>query len=245
MRKSYGNTWWGKQFLNALQQIDYSNRLPRGKTYANKGAVREIIIKGGHIEAKVKGSRPRPYTQTISLQPFSPKQKKQIVSALLDNPFLLSQLLNRELPPDVEAELSAAGISVFPQTWNDVNARCSCPDYAVPCKHLAAVIYLLANEVDKNPFMVFHLRGLNLLEELEAAGMTATGAMKANVLRLPDLLSKQAPQEAASDVDEALQALDFSRIAPSRDRLLKLLPDRPAFYPRGNFKQDLDKWYKA
>ena len=65
MRKTYGNTWWGKQWLNALSYIDYSNRLPRGRSYANRGMVKEIAIEGNKITAKVAGSRPRPYSVDI------------------------------------------------------------------------------------------------------------------------------------------------------------------------------------
>jgi uncharacterized Zn finger protein len=244
MRKSYGNTWWGRQFLNALQQIDYGNRLPRGKTYANKGSVRSIEIKQGRVRAQVHGSRPRPYNQTIELTPFSEEKKKQVVQALLDDPFLLSQLLNRELPAGVAEELQRAGIAVFPRSWRDVDAQCSCPDHAVPCKHLAAVFFLLANEVDQNPFLVLQLRGLDLLAELEKAGMTATGALKANLPKAEALLCLQPPAEAAAPLEETLAQLDFSRIPNCRDKLLQLLPDQVPFYPQGKFKPKLERWYK-
>jgi uncharacterized Zn finger protein len=243
-RKSYGNTWWGQQFLQALQQIDYGNRLPRGKTYANKGAVKEINIGAESVKAKVQGSRTKPYQQTIVLKPFSASESDKIVQILLDNPFLLSQLLNRELPPGVEAELRQAGITVFPKRWADVQARCSCPDSAVPCKHLAAVIYLLANEVDQYPFLVFQLRGLDLIAALENAGMTASGALKANVPQVKELMHPEPLPVKVIEVSEVIESLDFSRIPASREKLLKLLPDQPAFYAQGNFKKELDQWYK-
>jgi uncharacterized Zn finger protein/superfamily II DNA or RNA helicase len=244
MRKSYGNTWWGQQFLNALQKIDFSNRLPRGKTYANKGAVQSIEIKPNAVQASVKGSRPRPYQQTIRLQSFSPEEKDRIAQALLDDPFLLSQLLNRELPEGVAEALRQENIQVFPQSWRDVHANCSCPDYAVPCKHLAAVFYLLANEVDQNPFLVFQLRGLNLLRELEKVGMTATGALKAHLPHIEDLLTPQPEETPQASIQDTLAALDFSRIPPCRDKLLKLLPEQVPFYAQGKFKAKLDRWYK-
>jgi uncharacterized Zn finger protein/superfamily II DNA or RNA helicase len=244
MRKSYGNTWWGQQFLNALQKIDFSNRLPRGKTYANKGAVKSIEIKGSKVSANVQGSRPRPYQQTIELEPFSEKDQKQIVQTLLDNPFLMSQLLNRELPPGVAKELDAENISLFPQSWRNVRAHCSCPDYAVPCKHLAAVFYLLANEVDQHPFLVFQLRGLDLIQALTQAGMTPTGALKANVPQAADLLQSKPEAAASTPIEDALATLDFSRIPDCREKLLKLLPEQTPFYPHGSFKQKLNRWYK-
>ena len=70
MSKSFGKTWWGEQWLNSLSNIDYGNRLPRGSSYANKGAVQKITIEENQINAKVAGSRPKPYTVDIILPPF-------------------------------------------------------------------------------------------------------------------------------------------------------------------------------
>ena len=75
MRKNYGNTWWGKQWLNSLTNIDYSNRLPRGKTYANKGLAYDIVVNNNRITAKVKGTRPTPYKVQFTVPKFSAKEK--------------------------------------------------------------------------------------------------------------------------------------------------------------------------
>ena len=37
--------------------------------------------------------------------------------------------------------------------------RCSCPDSEVPCKHLAATFYLLAEAFDEDPFLILRWRG--------------------------------------------------------------------------------------
>ncbi len=94
----FGNTWWGGKWLDALSGIDYANRLPRGKTYARKGAVKKLTLSAGQIRARVRGSRPSPYDVTISLPKFTEKHKKDILAAIVDNPFFLAQLLNRKLP---------------------------------------------------------------------------------------------------------------------------------------------------
>ena len=72
VRAAYGKTWWGEQWLQALSQIDFDNRLPRGRSYANKGAVRELVVDGGTIEARVQGSRPQPYMVSVSVPPLAP-----------------------------------------------------------------------------------------------------------------------------------------------------------------------------
>ena len=102
MRKTYGNTWWGQQWLNALANIDYSNRLPRGRTYANKGLARDIVINGNKITANVQGSRPRPYKVVYTVPAFSAKEQKGIIDLVTENPLHLSRLLNRVLPPELK-----------------------------------------------------------------------------------------------------------------------------------------------
>ena len=97
MRKKYGTTWWGKQWLNALTNIDYSNRLPRGKTYANKGLAYDIEIENNRITAKVKGSSYKPYKVNFTIPAFTSNEKAKIIQIVTSNPLYLSKLLNREL----------------------------------------------------------------------------------------------------------------------------------------------------
>jgi uncharacterized Zn finger protein/superfamily II DNA or RNA helicase len=243
-RKSYGNTWWGQQFLNALRKIDYSNRLPRGKTYANKGAVLSIAIDGVDIRAKVQGRRYMPYQQNLRLKPFRPQERTAILDCIVENPFLLSQLLNRSLPPSLDEKLRERGIAVFPTDWSDMEARCSCPDWALPCKHLAAVIYLLANEIDQNPFRVFEWRGLDLVATLEVMGIVSPDAHEQ---QLP-LLNHQlfaAPIENDRSGDQSFWLeMDFARIADCHDSLSLLLPPNPPFYAFGDFKEVFLRQYR-
>ena len=159
MRKTYGNTWWGKQWLNSLNNIDFSSRLPRGKTYANKGLAKAIEIDGNIIKAEVQGSVYKPYKVRFTIPKFTSNEKIVIQSLITDNPFFLSKLLNRELPPNLNRLCEIQGIYIFPDKWDDLKGYCSCPDHAIPCKHMAAVLYLIANEIDKNPFIVFQLHG--------------------------------------------------------------------------------------
>ena len=156
MRK-YGRTWWGEQWLKALDRIDFSNRLPRGRSYANNDMVASVKITENMIEAKVKGSQPKPYNITIIVPPFFDEEKKIIIEKIKANPLIISQLLNRQLPKELLDIAEQNEIKIFPQSWQDIKLNCSCPDWAVPCKHLAAVIYTIANEIDKNPFLVFTL----------------------------------------------------------------------------------------
>ncbi|MBK9302022.1 MAG: hypothetical protein IPN14_15855 [Bacteroidetes bacterium] len=137
MSTNFGKTWWGQQFLNSLSNIDYSNRLPRGSSYAKKGAVTKIEISENIIHAKVSGSRPTPYKVDIILPPFFDPELIQFIKALSKKPTIISKLLNRELDPEVLNIAEQTGLKVFPKQWTDFKMQCSCPDWAVPCKHLA------------------------------------------------------------------------------------------------------------
>ncbi len=244
MRKTYGNTWWGKQWLKALTHIDYSNRLPRGRTYANKGMVQEISIEGNKITAKVRGSRPKPYTVYISVSPFMANEKAKIISMVTDNPAYLSQLLNRRLPTELNAMCKRESIDVFPSEWDDLEGGCSCPDWAVPCKHMASVLYLIANEIDKNPFLVFQLHDFDLFKGLEGVGYSAGGQADVQILQLADL---QQPfvfnEENFEWQQDTYSELDFSLLPDCREQLLTLLSSHGVFYPNGNFREILKKVY--
>ena len=129
--KGYGQTWWGAQWLNSLSQIDYDNRLPRGRSYANKGSVTKIEIQQGNIHAKVKGSRPQPYTVKVEVPAMPKPQAKVLLDALALDPMVISKMLNRELDPAVLSRARELKIDIFPVRWSDLSMHCSCPDWAV------------------------------------------------------------------------------------------------------------------
>ncbi|MEZ4772713.1 MAG: DEAD/DEAH box helicase [Bacteroidia bacterium] len=238
---SFGNTWWGKQWLQSLGNIDYESRLPRGRAYAGKGAVVSIKLTEKGIEAKVQGTRPNPYQVDIKLTPFSPKEKATLLSLITENPFFLSQLLNREVPAELHEACENADIHLFPRSWRDMHGSCSCPDWAVPCKHMAAALYLTANEIDKNPFWIFDLRGFDILKGLAAIGFTGSESKAISIPRVPGLMDiKEAVQPGQYEWDEELyQQIDLATIPDCKDQLLTLLRRKPVFYPEGDFWEEL------
>jgi uncharacterized Zn finger protein/superfamily II DNA or RNA helicase len=236
----YGATWWGQQWLQAFNHISDSNRLPRGRTYANNGSVRDIRINGSAITADVQGSYL--YHVSVTIPKFSQTQQQTILHIVQKRPELLARLLNRELPPELNDLCTAKGVKLFPDNWKSFEANCTCPDWALPCKHLAAVIYLIANEIDKNPFLVFDLHGFDLPKALAQNGLYAQGQghqiTALHTLRRP----MDAQPTAAFVFDPAIMdAFDLSRIPECKDNLLTILPDNPVFFPSGNFKSLLQK----
>ena len=105
----YGRTWWGEEWLKAIDRIDFSNRLPRGRSYANTGKVNSIKITENTIKAKVSGSRPKPYDITIVVPPFFEEEQNVLIENIRNNPLLLSQLLNRQLPQELLSKTTKSG----------------------------------------------------------------------------------------------------------------------------------------
>ena len=158
---NFGQTWWGKQWLDAFNGIDYSNRLPRGRTYARNGSVTQLEILDTRITARVSGSRRQDYRVSIEMAVFSEEQQAAILTRLTSSPVLLSRLLNRQLPTALLNDLQQIDIQLFPDSWDDMHAHCSCPDWATMCKHLAAVLYGVGARLDDSPEKLFELRGVD------------------------------------------------------------------------------------
>ncbi len=241
MAQQFGKTWWGEHFLQALTDIDYSNRLPRGRSYARNGYVKEINTANNRIDAKVKGSRRTPYKVEIILPIFTKAEKTKLVKAITDDPLVLSHLLNRELPHELNEIAQKHKIAVFPNTWSDFDMACSCPDWAVPCKHLASVIYMLSAEIDRNPFLVFQLHGLDILKELTKVGMSLNEEMKISSFE-QFFLDK--PLAVLDDNNVNDNHFDLSKVTPQTDNLLSLLETKTVFNDKP-FVPILRKNYKA
>ena len=243
-RKQYGTTWWGKQWLNALTGIDHANRLPRGKTYANRGAAYDIEIDANKITAKVVGTQRTPYQVKLSIPVFTESEQSQILQMVTDNPFLLSQLMNRELPAGLHRKCDVKNIRIFPRSWQDLNGSCTCPDFAVPCKHIAAVLYMITNEIDKNPFLIFDLHNFGLIQGLEEIGYSIGAEQEAAVKSFSAITQEYNYEEEEFEWDQlAYETLDFSKIPNCQDNLLSIFSDQTLFYPQGNFKVLLETSY--
>ena len=235
MATKYGKTWWGEQWLGALKNIDYSNRLPRGASYARNGMVQEINFSGNIISAKVKGSRRTPYSETIKLPEFSSKDIDKLIKLILEQPVVLSKLFNRQLDESLAKMAEEAGMPLFPKQWKDLKMNCSCPDWAVPCKHLAAVIYKTSMEIDNNPFLVFSLHGVDLMAELEKRGITAADSTEMMEVENTSAVYATMEQMQLREVPE--QMPDYTLLSDLTLPLSSLLPSSPAFCHNSDFQQ--------
>ncbi len=181
-RRTFGNTWWGEAWVEALEdraKLD-PNRLPRGRTYARKGVVSKLAVGTGEVTAWVQGSRAVPYRVTIRMQAFAAEQWENLLGMVGSRLGHVAALLDGELPAELAEDARAAGADLLPGP-GDLRPKCSCPDSANPCKHVAAVYYLVADEVDADPFVLFLLRGRPreaVLAELRARRAPATAPGK-------------------------------------------------------------------
>lgn len=171
-RGAIAQTWWSERFIEVLEKIGIGNRLQRGRTYARRGQVISMDVAPGSVTAQVQGSRARPYRVRIGIVAFGKAEWAQAEAALAGNAWYAARLLAGEMPDDIEDVFAGLGLSVFPATARELSLDCTCPDDAVPCKHLAAVFYLLAESFDDDPFAILAWRGRDredLLANLQAA----------------------------------------------------------------------------
>jgi uncharacterized Zn finger protein len=160
-RGGFGESWWAKRWIAVLESFDIGARLGRGRSYARKGQVLSIDIGAGVVRAKVQGSYPKPYQVTIKVTPLPESDWKQLVAGLASQAIFAAKLLAGEMPQEIEEAFAAIGLSMFPEKLRDLETDCSCPDWSNPCKHVAAVYYLLGEEFDRDPFLIFKLRGMS------------------------------------------------------------------------------------
>jgi uncharacterized Zn finger protein len=187
-RGSFGESWWAKRWISVLEGFNIGARLGRGRSYARKGQVLSIAIDKGIVRAKVQGSRPQPYSVTIKVRVLTDADWEKLAEALSQQALHAAKLLAGEMPQDVETIFQEAGLSLFPKKLGDLDTDCSCPDWSNPCKHIAAVYYLLGEEFDRDPFLIFTLRGKNRDELLAKLGEAAE-AIPDEAVMTPEPLS--------------------------------------------------------
>ncbi len=167
-RGEIGSTWWSKRWIEVLESLSMGTRLTRGRSYARQGQVISIDIEPGVVKAKVQGSRPKPYNIKIQLRPLSDQDWEEATEAMAAQAIFAAKLLAGEMPTNIEEAFHAVKLSLFPTAAKDLVTDCSCPDWANPCKHIAAVYYLLAERFDEDPFLIFKLRGRTKDEIIQA-----------------------------------------------------------------------------
>jgi uncharacterized Zn finger protein len=180
---AFGKSWWAKRWIGVLEGFHIGARLQRGRSYARQGQVTAIDIAPGKVTAKVQGSSPKPYAVSISVPQLSDTDWEKLIGELNGRAVFAAKLLAGEMPPDIETVFAKVGLSLFPKSLREIGTGCSCPDDSNPCKHIAAVYYLLGEEFDRDPFLLFRLRGQD--REMICRRLTATDAKPRAPAALP------------------------------------------------------------
>lgn len=171
--------WWGKAWCNNLEQYaDYESRLDRGKRYVRTGAVIDLKIQRGKILARVQGSRKVPYKVEIRISPLSEEKCQNIIRQCGRKIENMEELLNGNFPEEMQELFQGKG-GLFP-TPSEISFNCSCPDWALMCKHVAATLYGVGARLDVNPLLFFELRGIDIGHFIDVTIANRVESMLAN-----------------------------------------------------------------
>ncbi len=236
-RGAIGESWWSKKWIGVLESFGMGARLGRGRSYARRGQVMNIDIEKGVVSARVQGSRPQPYSVEIKLDPIPDRDWDKVITAMASQAIFAAKLLSGEMPLNIEEAFAAAKVPLFPVKGKDLVTKCSCPDWANPCKHVAAVYFLVAERFDEDPFLIFKLRGRDKEEIIKALrskrAPAAAGAAKTAPMAQPIAAeNRDKPLEECLDTfwqaGPALNSFSVNPAPPEVDHpILKRLGDPP------------------
>jgi uncharacterized Zn finger protein len=251
----FSRTWWGQRFLEALERFTDAGRLGRGRSYARGGRILEYHLKGGTVTAKVRGSinpyfgvyKEPIYTTTITLKAIGLPDWKRAIAEISSRAGYVARLLMNEMPETLDELFDELDLPFLPRDRHDLVTDCSCPDWANPCKHIAGLYYLLASDLDRDPFLLFELRGLsrdNLRHQLAESPL---GKILAAELTPREAEVEPAASYYTPPLREPAAAMSHREFWQGARRLPELTPatqpavpallirrqgDYPAFWPR-------------
>ncbi|MCK9277166.1 MAG: SWIM zinc finger family protein [Methanoculleus sp.] len=240
-RGAIGEQWWSQRFIQVLEEMGNASRLQRGKRYARKGQVIGIEIRGGEVQAEVQGSAARPYRVTIRLSPLSDAGWERVFDLMAAQAIYAAQLLAGVVPHEIEKVFEEAGASLFPASDADIRTECTCPDWENPCKHIAAVYYLLAERFDEDPFLIFTLRGRSRDKVTAALRERRTADTEDTADRVPP----SADHFWQGDDTLAGFGINITGDVSNEGAVLKMLGDSPLSIRGGNLSAILAPAYPA
>jgi len=216
------------------------------KAKSKRGAI-------GEINVRVQGTRPKPYDVRIQLKPISESDDwENVTEAMASKAIFAAKLLSGEMPQDIEDAFGEARVPLFPTSKKELKTDCSCPDWANPCKHIAAVYYLLAERFDEDPFLIFKLRGQTKEEIIDALrekrALTAKGETEV-ITTARSMADTVRPLEDCLDSFwQSGAALDCFSVNPARpeveNAVLKRLGNAPFHVGKANLNSLLSKAYE-
>jgi uncharacterized Zn finger protein len=265
-----GKTWWGQRFIEAMETFTDSKRLMRGRQYLSTHRILGWRVEQNKVQARVRG-RMSPYLGFyeepiyeihIEFLPLPDTAWDNAIRLIGSRAGFLARLLLNEMPDEIEKPFQDLDVDLLPRSRKDIKTQCSCPDPENPCKHIAALYYLLASRLDHDPFLLFELRGLPRGELARRLQKTPLGAALAIALTENggDLYSAESyfSRPIPVPVPEAVAPKDYWRgakklssgveppePAPVSGILVKKGGDFPPFWPKDvSFVEVMDAFYE-
>lgn len=178
--RAIAESWWGKAWCENLERYaDYSSRLERGRRYVRTGTVIDLKIKKGHVTAKVQGTRSTPYNVDIRISPVDEEKCQKIMSVCGNKIESLEALMKGDFPEEYK-DIFLSRDGLFPNP-REISFHCSCPDWAIMCKHVSAVLYGIAVRFDSDPLLFFELRGIDIERFVDVTLENSVESMLRNV----------------------------------------------------------------
>lgn len=231
-----GATWWSRRFLESLESVMVGGRMERGRTYARRGQVVDLHVGPGVVAATVQGSREDPYAVHLRMAVVPEDDWDRVVRVLAARAGYAARMLAGELPHDVEEVFASQGASLLPAPHARLVTECTCPDWENPCKHIAAVCYLLAEEFDRDPFSLLAWRGRDRADVLgalrtfrrEGAGVPVGGVVHADAGSAAAEVDAGTVATEAEDADDRDLLGRFWEEGPGLARVRVLPEESPA-----------------
>jgi len=225
-RGSFTQSWWAKRWIKTLESFNMGTRLGRGKNYARKGQVTSIKIDTGLVRAKVQGSNPKPYSVTIKIRTLTGSEWELLAEKLALKPIFAAKLLAGEMPEDIDSAFKEIGLSLFPETLDDLETDCSCPDWSNPCKHIAAVYYLIGEEFDRDPFLIFKLRGVDMDDFMSILGKGFVPEIT-NQIAEARIFTERPDDETGTVPEAEISPISPDPLTPDPEVFWGKLPEKP------------------
>jgi len=265
----HAKTWWGQRFISELEDFTDSGRLARGRSYSTDNRIKQWLIHNGKVEAKLRGNinpyfgvyKEPTYSVSVQMTALTESQWQKVIEKLTQRSSFIARLLINEIPENIELVFAEAGVHLLPDSYNDFKVDCDCPDYQVPCKHIAGVCYRLAGLLDQDPFLLFEMRGLASEKLLQQLALSPLGKVlsdaKSNAPQSLEPVTSFYTRPELIELPETITLKDFwhgqqplpKNIEPSQATLIPALlikkgGDFPAFWQKpGSFIEVMEDFY--
>lgn len=233
MKENNAHTFWGNEWIKSLLRMGRCDRVEQAMQQARSWSVKDFEVTGNMVKGKVMMTSRKGFYLHFFITPLAQEKIDILQNAINSDKLMVTRILNHELDPKLSGLLESLAIDIFPSKWSDFKMFCSCPAWVMPCDHIYFLLYWLSFEIDKDPFLVFSLRGVNLLDMVKADEKEPLSKVKNASDLFSDGFAAEGEANEAGQAD--FQRIDLTKLNDIGSVLNKLLPPNPPFFERGDF----------